>query len=223
MKNPEMNEMSSNLSKWNEIYSEGSIHEKPSREIVNLVPRLKSDGVVEILDAGCGTGRHSNYLADQGFKVHGIDVSSEAVKIAEANKQNDAVDYSVGSLIDLPFSSNSMDFILANHSLEYASDEDVRKSVKKLDAVLKSGKPIFIRVASTQHPFYKAKPADIYGFSHIGFCIKNGLPVHFFEEDELKDLFTNYKIERLEHIVHEVDHRKISVPLREWVLFGYKE
>ena len=222
MKNPEMN-MSPNLSKWNEIYSEGNIHEKPSQEIVNLVPRLKSDGVVEILDAGCGTGRHSNYLSDQGFKVYGIDVSSKAVKIAEANKQNDVVDYSVGSLIDLPFPPNSMDFILANHSLEYASDEDVRKSVKELDSVLRSGKPIFIRVASTQHPFYKAKPADIYGFSHIGFCIKNGPPVHFFEEDELRDLFNNYHIERLEHISHEVNHKKITVPLKEWVLFGYKE
>ena len=222
MKSPEMNEMSSNLSKWNEIYFDGIINKKPSQEILNIVPRLKLDGVVEILDAGCGTGRHSNYLANQGFKVHGIDVSSEAVRIAEVNKQDNTVDYHVGSLIDLPFSPNSIDFILASHSLGYASNEDVRKSVKQLDSVLISGKPILIRVASTQHPFHQAKPADIYGFSHIGFCIKNGLPVHFFEEEELKDLFKNYKIERLEHIAHKVDHDKISVPLREWVLFGYK-
>ena len=58
-----MNKIDSNLSKWNQIYSEGSICEKPSQEIASLVPRLKSGGIVEILDAGCGTGRHSNYLA----------------------------------------------------------------------------------------------------------------------------------------------------------------
>ena len=67
-------------------------------------------------------GQTFKLFSRKGFKVHGIDVSNEAIKIAEANKQNDVVDYLVGSLIDLPFSPNSMDFILASHSLEYVSD-----------------------------------------------------------------------------------------------------
>jgi len=34
------------MSRWNQVYAEGSIHTKPSKEIVALVPRLRSDGVV---------------------------------------------------------------------------------------------------------------------------------------------------------------------------------
>ena len=210
------------MSDWNDIYSEGCIHTKPSKEIIELVPRLKNEKVRTILDAGCGTGRHTIYLAQQGFYVHGIDISKEAIRIARSNKNGHIISYTVGTLTDLPYPRESIDFILANHSLQYASLEDIRKSITKLNGVLRSGRPFFARVASTKHPFYNATPDEVYGFSHIGFCIKNNLPVHFFEEEELRSLFKGYNIERLEHITHDVDHDKITVPLNEWVLLGYK-
>lgn len=211
------------MNNWNDIYSQESIHINPSREIIELVPRLKREGIHVVLDAGCGTGRHTQYLAQQGFNVNGIDISEQAIKLAEASKNEHIIDYRIGTLVDLPYPPNSMDFILANHSLEYASEEDVRKSIAKLDSVLRRERSFFVRVVSTEHPFYQANPEEVYGFSHIGFCIKNDLPVHFFDEEELRDLFKGYHIERLEHIVHKVDHNKISVPLREWVLLGYKQ
>ena len=175
------------------------------------------------MDAGCGTGRHSQYLAKQGFSVHGIDISNKAIEIADSKRNGLSIDYRVGTIVDLPYPDESMDYVLANHALEYASDEDVAASVKRLNRALRKGRPFFARVVSTQHPFYRVTADCIYGFSHVGFCIKNGLPVHFFSEDELKELFSGYKIERLEHISHEVDHEKISVPLREWVLLAFKQ
>lgn len=211
------------MGNWNNIYSQGSIHTNPSREIIKLVPLLKREGVKSVLDAGCGTGRHTEYLAQQGFNVYGIDISEQAIRLAETNKNGHMINYHVGTLVDLPFPESSIDFILANHSLEYASDKDVQKSIGKLDSALRSGKPFFARVASTEHPFYQATPEEVYGFSHIGFCIKNGLPVHFFNEEELRDLFKDYHIERLEHLTHKIDHEKISVPLKEWVLLAYKQ
>ncbi len=211
------------MSNWNDIYSQGSIHANPSREISNLVIRLKKEKVKSVLDAGCGTGRHTQYLAQQGFDVHGIDISEQAIQLARANKNGSSIDYRVGKLTDVPFPQDSMDFILANHSLEYATYEDVQKSIIELDSILKQGRSFFVRVASTEHPFFQATTEEVYGFSHIGFCIKNNLPVHFFNERELMDLFKNYHIERLEHITHKVDHKKISIPLSEWILFGYKK
>jgi len=211
------------MSDWDDIYSEGSIHTKPSKEIIELVPRLKDEKVQTILDAGCGTGRHTLYLAEQGFYVYGIDISKEAIRIARNNKNGHTINYSVGTLSNLSCPKESIDFVLASHSLEYASIGDIQKNITKLSDVLKSRRPFFARVASTKHPFYNATPEDIYGFSHIGFCIKSGLPVHFFEEEELRELFKGYKIERLEHITHKVDHDKITVPLTEWVLLGYKK
>src|SRR4051812_45289036 len=36
-----------------------------------------------ILDLGCGTGGHALLLADKGYKVHGVDFSSEMLKQAK--------------------------------------------------------------------------------------------------------------------------------------------
>src|SRR5690348_2790166 len=36
-----------------------------------------------ILDLGCGTGRNSNYLADNGNNVTGIEISKTAIEIAK--------------------------------------------------------------------------------------------------------------------------------------------
>jgi len=41
---------------------------------------------MRILDIGCGTGIHANYLAEMGFKVTGIDFSKEMISIANKGK-----------------------------------------------------------------------------------------------------------------------------------------
>ncbi len=211
------------MTQWNEIYSNGAIHHNPSKELTSIIEILKEKKVINTLDAGCGTGRHAKYLAQEGFKSYGIDISSIAIKKAKETSQGLNIDYIVGELINLPYQDNSMDFIIANQSLQYASDEDVKKSICELDRVLKPSKPILIRVSSDKHIFNGAKPEDIYGFSHIGFSIKKHLPVHFFSKTELLKYFKGYNIERIEHISHKIDHNKISIPLSEWVLFAYKK
>jgi ubiquinone/menaquinone biosynthesis C-methylase UbiE len=42
-----------------------------------------------ILDLGCGTGIHANLLASEGFKVTGVDYSSEMIEVANEKKMTD--------------------------------------------------------------------------------------------------------------------------------------
>jgi tellurite methyltransferase len=54
-------------------------YDKPSQflvENINLLPKGKA------LDIAMGSGRNALYLASQGFKVEGVDISSEAVRKA---------------------------------------------------------------------------------------------------------------------------------------------
>ncbi len=50
-----------------------------------LIQRLRSAGVRKLIDAGCGTGRHLEILADAGFTVAGLEPEEDMA--AEANRK----------------------------------------------------------------------------------------------------------------------------------------
>jgi 2-polyprenyl-3-methyl-5-hydroxy-6-metoxy-1,4-benzoquinol methylase len=60
---------------------------------------MANEAPVRILGVGCGTGNPvSKLLADEGFKVHAFDISSEMVQLAKSNvsgtfEQNNMVDF----------------------------------------------------------------------------------------------------------------------------------
>jgi ubiquinone/menaquinone biosynthesis C-methylase UbiE len=54
-----------------------------------------------VLDAGCGAGRMSRYLAERGCLVEGIDLSSRMV--AMARRDHPDLTFTVGSLAALPY------------------------------------------------------------------------------------------------------------------------
>ncbi|OGO09898.1 MAG: cyclopropane-fatty-acyl-phospholipid synthase [Chloroflexi bacterium RBG_13_66_10] len=70
------------------IYMQEVFTRDTVREVDFLVELLGLDPGAEILDIGCGTGRHSVELARRGFRVTGVDLSrgmlAEARKAAEA-------------------------------------------------------------------------------------------------------------------------------------------
>ncbi|AKM79767.1 MAG: Methyltransferase type 11 [Candidatus Beckwithbacteria bacterium GW2011_GWB1_47_15] len=92
-------------------------------------------GNERILDAGCGTGRDSIYLAKQGFKVEGIDQSPIAIKKAkERSAREKNVNFIVGALENLPYPNSSFDAVYSGYVL---GGEELPKQTKQLARVLK--------------------------------------------------------------------------------------
>ncbi|GAA1607899.1 class I SAM-dependent methyltransferase [Actinoplanes couchii] len=54
-----------------------------------------------VLDAGCGAGRMSRYLADRGCRVRGVDLSPGM--LAFARRDHPDLEFTVGSLAALPY------------------------------------------------------------------------------------------------------------------------
>ncbi|GAB4085376.1 class I SAM-dependent methyltransferase [Myceligenerans cantabricum] len=68
-----------------------------------------------VLDAGCGTGRMSRYLAARGVAVQGIDLSPGM--IAQARLAQPGVTFDVGSLTDLPYDDGTFTGVLLWYSI----------------------------------------------------------------------------------------------------------
>jgi SAM-dependent methyltransferase len=104
-----------------------------------LLPEIKkfSKEVVEkgrILDLGCGPGHHSNYFSNQGFKVTGIDLSSEMIKLAK--KEFKSVDFKVMDMSKLDFEVDTFDGIWASASLLHIPKYKIKSLLKRLKELL---------------------------------------------------------------------------------------
>ena len=67
-----------------------------------------------VLDAGCGAGRMSRYLAGRGLAVQGIDLSPGMV--AMARRDHLGISFAIGSIADLPYRAGSFDGVLLWYS-----------------------------------------------------------------------------------------------------------
>ena len=92
----------------------------------------------KVLDYGCGNGIHSVFLAKQGAKMIGIDLSEPLLRIAKKRAKQEGVEDKTDFLLmdceELKFPDNSFDIIFDGGTF---SSLDVKKAYPKLARVLK--------------------------------------------------------------------------------------
>lgn len=67
--------------------------EEEAKQLIDLLEKtLNLSGCSEILDLGCGRGRHAISLAERGYRVTGIDLSEEAIKTAHEKAEQKGLD-----------------------------------------------------------------------------------------------------------------------------------
>jgi SAM-dependent methyltransferase len=121
--------------RWDQIYAgrDAKVPVNPSALVLETLANAPAGAA---LDIGMGNGRNAIYLARKGSKVTGIDISSEAVKLAqaEARKLNVPLEASVSRFEDLPAYLNRYDLILCMYIEELTT-----KNAKKIMDMLKPG------------------------------------------------------------------------------------
>ena len=135
---------------WDERYSKNIGFEilkteKPSEAVEKFFEYLKSQNVPptgKLLDIGCGMGRNANWLANKGFSVSGVDISSVAIEEARqrALKLGLSLDYQVANVsMKLSFTDESFDFIIDIVTNQLLSSVELRAYKKEILRVLKPG------------------------------------------------------------------------------------
>lgn len=78
--------------RYKQVYKEDTLWEidKPTLEVEKYICRYEIDKDSKILEVGCGEGRDTKYLLDQGYNVIGIDCSKTVIdKCIDRTKYKD--------------------------------------------------------------------------------------------------------------------------------------
>ena len=99
-----------------------------------------------VLDAACGTGRHTEFLASLGHQVTGIDSTPEMLGLAAAKVPK--AKFQTADLTATPFADGAFDLALCTLALTHCAD--LKPPMTELARVLRHGGHMVI---SDVHPF----------------------------------------------------------------------
>jgi len=121
---PQASSVRSGYDRWASIYDREAnpliaLEEPVVREALGEV------GGLSVLDLGCGTGRHSVWLANAGATVTGVDFSEGMLEAARRKPGAGAVRFLAHDLHQpLPFAGGSFDLVVSGLVLEHLEELD---------------------------------------------------------------------------------------------------
>ncbi len=198
------------MNDWNSIYNERGILQKEASEtVIEAVNFFKQELVRTVLDLGCGTGRHTAYLLEEGFQIYGCDSSETALELAMDALPT--VNFETCNMTSLPYGNSFFDAVICNHVIQHGTIAEIKAAISEIDRILRKGGLLFLVAVSTNHPKYLTG-TEIEPNTRINTdSIDGNLPHHFFTENELRALFsTPFEIVNLVHFEapSELDQNK---------------
>ena len=118
---------------WNKKYmleSSQWLKMEPRRLLVSFIDLIPRQGLA--LDAACGVGINTAYLAEHGLKVIGIDISEYALHLAKenSNDRDYSIEFVVADLVKTWLPENHFDLIANFHYLERGAIPVFKQALK---------------------------------------------------------------------------------------------
>lgn len=161
------------------------VKEKVIAQFISLLPPVNA----EVLDLGCGVGKTTRVLSENGLKVTGVDISDGL--LTEAKKRAPELNFVKGDMRELRLPSCSFDGVFAQASLVHLETmEDVERTLSEIHGVLKENGIFFFSV--------KAKLGD--SETEVVSDKLSGHPRFFryYTKEQLTELLTKHGFEVLE-------------------------
>jgi len=123
---------------------------RPQKAFLDVADRINGS----ILDSGCGSGENALFFASRGQKVRGIDFLAEPIKWAKQKADERGVNatFHVMDALTLKELPEVFDNVIDSGLFHVFSDEDRRRYVEGLAAVLKRGGRLFLLCFSDAEP-----------------------------------------------------------------------
>lgn len=195
----------SNTKPWDWDKASSEFWATPSEDVFYYVHRWKELGLTRFLDLGCGIGRHTLLFAQNGFDATGYDLSENGLRnlSEKARFLNLPIKTVLGDFLDMDFSMDSFDSILAYHSLYHVDTPGMKKCIANISHILKSGGEIyFTMIAKTAWSYTAAECPRIDDNVRLKKEEDGSILPHFYVDfDDIISLFSNeYELLKVRYI-----------------------
>lgn len=192
----------SNSWNWNNI--EDNFWQEPADDIYYFLRRWKKEGYSQILDLGCGIGRHSILFSENGFSVTGYDLSESGLNKLNlyAKDKGFQIKTVLGDIRYLPFVNEYFDCIIAYHSMYHTDTPGMECVIKEIERVMKKNGEIYASFISKNTYSYSApecKKVD----ENVRLKKEedgNILPHYFVDYKDIKLLLSNFEIIKVKQV-----------------------
>jgi 2-polyprenyl-3-methyl-5-hydroxy-6-metoxy-1,4-benzoquinol methylase len=123
-----------------------------------------SPGNLEVADIGCGAGTQSMMWAEKGHRLHGLDVNESLLDLARnrAARAGYVIDFRVGSALNLPWPTESMDVCLVPELLEHVAEW--KRCLSECSRILKPGGMLFVTTTNKLCPIQQEFNLPLYSW-----------------------------------------------------------
>lgn len=189
---------------WENIYRlQGEVQTEVLQVVKEATQLFKEKGYKRIMDLGCGTGRHTIYLAQQGFDVYATDISETGLEITKKKADNlnlTNIIYKQHDMATIPFEDDSFDAVLCIWTTGHGLLNDVRRNVDEMYRVTKPGGIVFADYVSVFDETYglgtEIEPNTFVG-SRPG---EEDILHHYSTKEELQNLYAGFSTIRINDI-----------------------
>lgn len=184
----------------------------PSEPVVRFVARrlgaLEAPPTTpaDVLDIGCGAGRHCLLAARAGHHVTATDISSEGLDHASERLAAEGLsaDLRVADMRNLPFEDESFDAVISYGVFNYGSEADFRGAVGEALRVLRHGGWLLVVTRTTDddrfHRGRRIEPRTVEVIEPD--TNERSMRLHFLDRDAIDDVFADFS----DVIVDRIDH-----------------
>jgi ubiquinone/menaquinone biosynthesis C-methylase UbiE len=166
-----------------------------------------------VLEMGCGNGKTTAALVRSAETVVAIDYSRKGLEACHRTLTAPNLLLMEADVRYLPFIDASFDQVVAFHILGHLLKDGRKRAVEEAYRVLRPGGELFVRMFSHQDMRCgSGKSLEVGTFAK-----GTGIPCHYFDADELSDLFRDFRTVVQDEIRTEKRYDGIAMFRAEWV------
>lgn len=192
---------------WEEIYESPEKYNyydlvRPHESLDQVIETLRAKKANRVLDLGCGLGRNTIALVQEGFNVIGIDPAGTAIN--QLQSQLDQLQLNAklikGRFQSIPLEDALVDAVISVQTIQHGTLHNVKKGISEIERVLKPNGCVFVTVPGRYsqgklRPFLVKTARKIADRTYVPTQGKEtGLPHFVYNKSILLNHFNNFKI-----------------------------